>query len=319
MQKSVLSKVSFLLFTIFTLSCGGGGSGGDDGSSPNVNDNSTSRETLECGTADPDDSVLTDLSLGFTDYLLSSNKRKALSNYTSKETIAIIPVMFHVISKGSTYEEGEVPDSQLVQQIDYLNNAFSVGTNGITTPFRFELLGINRVRKPEWFTMSPGSQSELDAKAALRVGDAQTLNIYTVNIEGKILGYTTLPVLYKFLSQYDGMVLNFRSLPGGSFERYNTGNVVVHETGHWLGLLHTFSGECEGFFGDLVTDTPSEKIPGKGDACPAFRDSCPEVEGIDPIHNNMTYTIDGCRSEFTQGQVDFMKFNSLLFRGILAF
>jgi len=69
-------------------------------------------------------------------------------------------------------------------------------------------------------------------------------------------------------------------------------------------------------FGDLVIDTPREKQPGKGDFCPIGRDSCPDQAGLDPIHNHMTYTEDACRSEFTPGQIMFMRFNSLIFRKI---
>lgn len=312
MKRLFFLRLALISLTCFQLSCAAGG--GDSKDSSDNNNDGVSREQGTCATIDPDDSVLAQLSADFTNYLSTSNKKSV-----NKDSISTIPVVFHVISKGSSYEDGEIPDSQVIAQIDHLNNAFAAGSNNLSTPFRFELVGINRVRKPEWFTMEPGSQSELDAKSALRSGDADTLNIYTVNIEGNVLGYTTLPVLYRLLSKYDGMVINFRTLPGGSFERYNTGNVVVHETGHWLGLLHTFSGECDGFFGDLVSDTAKEKIPGKGDACPVSRDSCPEVEGVDPVHNHMTYTIDSCRSEFTAGQIDFMKFNALIFRGISAF
>ena len=30
------------------------------------------------------------------------------------------------------------------------------------------------------------------------------------------------------------------TFPNGPYNGYNLGNTVVHEVGHWMGLLHTF-------------------------------------------------------------------------------
>jgi hypothetical protein len=56
-------------------------------------------------------------------------------------------------------------------------------------------------------------------------------------------------------------------IPGGSASSTNTGKVGGHEVGHWLGLLHTFQGGCDG--GGEVDDTPPEASPARG--CPWVR------------------------------------------------
>ncbi|CAK0851379.1 unnamed protein product [Prorocentrum cordatum] len=95
---------------------------------------------------------------------------------------------------------------------------------------------------------------------------------------------------------------------------YDEGDTVVHETGHGLGLYHTFERGCSngavseggtqaswrssfaGSRGDMVDDTNSEKLPHYDCAVDM---SCGEV---DPVHNFMDYSPDSCMMGFTEGQ-----------------
>lgn len=88
------------------------------------------------------------------------------------------------------------------------------------------------------------------------------------------------------------------------------GATLTHETGHWLGLLHTFQGGCSSnrrSGGDAIADTPAESSPAYG--CQTNRDSCvgANFEGGDPVHNFMDYSDDACMTHFTPMQIAYMK------------
>lgn len=225
-----------------------------------------------------------------------------------------VGVWVHVIRQGTGISNGDVPDSQIQAQIQVLNDAYSGlgGSGAANTPFRFQLLGITRTTNAAWFAMTPGSAAEAAAKAALRVGGPETLNLYTANPGGGLLGWATFPWTYTSNPVDDGVVILYSSLPGGSAAPYNEGDTGTHEVGHWLGLLHTFQGGCSQR-NDRVADTPAERSAAYG--CPVGRNTCSSA-GNDPIENFMDYTDDFCMYRFTAGQSGRMDAASLMFRGL---
>ena len=218
-----------------------------------------------------------------------------------------IPVWFHVIDQGSGFANGEVPEAMIRSQLRVLADSYAGRTGGAGSSFAFELAGVTRNTNAMWFkTMATDFELELEIKQRLRRGGPETLNIYTVD-GGPYLGFAYYPSVLTSpeYAVLDGVVLDWRSLPGGTFDIYSEGDTATHEVGHWLALYHTFEGKCSSK-NDYVTDTPAEFSPAF--LCPVGRDSCSGTSkpGLDPIFNFMDYTQDSCMYQFSSGQVQRM-------------
>ncbi|KAG6909436.1 hypothetical protein DXG01_000590 [Tephrocybe rancida] len=210
-----------------------------------------------------------------------------------------LQVFFHVISENDTPAGGNIPDSQIADQINVINEAYA------KTGIRWALKNTTRTTNADWFNKAaPENEYQTAMKNQLRMGGAADLNVYSVgcvqlddvipfeissqilndgrfktgNARG-LLGYATFPYQYADAPRDDGVVLRYSSLPGGTAVPYNLGQTLTHEAGHWVGLYHTFQGGCESP-GDHVFDTPAEDSAAFG--CPDKRDSCPGG-GVDPI------------------------------------
>lgn len=248
-----------------------------------------------CGTKQPGDQEISQIEEG-----ISRGSRPG-------RVSQVIPVWVHVINKGAGFENGDLSEQMIRAQMRVLNDSNDGKTGGANTGFGFALAGITRTTNPVWFQqMVYDLDLELEAKQALRTGGSETLNLYTVD-GGPYLGWSYFPsILSTRYAVLDGVVIDWRSLPGGTFTIYSEGDTATHEVGHWLALYHTFDGGC-GRFNDRVDDTPAEFSAAF--YCPVGRDSCsqPSRPGLDPIHNFMDYTQDSCMFQFTPGQTSRMQ------------
>jgi hypothetical protein len=176
-------------------------------------------------------------------------------------------------------------------------------------------IGINFTYKGVSYNSNERWANGLDVdlmKQTLRKGDYRALNIYfmkNVPLDEtgiRDLGQCTVPrsdvELGSRKHYIDGCMVLSSTLPqvNSGREHFNHGMTTIHEVGHWFGLEHTWYNGCsEGT--TYIMDTPAQLSGTVG--CPIGRNSCPDMPGVDPIHNFMDSSYDICMHEFTPGQM----------------
>jgi len=248
-------------------------------------------------------------------------KSPAGNNLILENTINTIPVVFHIVLPNPSV----VSNAQILAQLDTLNKDYG-GLNGDSSKIpswfkglfgkssiRFCLAqrspdnqpttGIHRVtsRVPSF---SVGSE---DVKHDFGGGTDswdhnQYMNIWITALSGGILGYSSFPDDGSPNEQ--GVVIDYRALPGGSFSSYDEGKTLTHETGHFFNLYHIWgddNGDCSGT--DFIDDTPDQ-----GNSTSSCRngidlDFCTRSGNGIMYQNYMDYTPDACLLMFTPEQV----------------
>jgi hypothetical protein len=234
--------------------------------------------------------------------------RRSVVNREVRPSLAAritLPVYVHVIKGKHRGEKNPASRTRVRQLIATLNGGMAGVQSGYSTPlrYRFALKHIDYTKNDGWYHAYLFGKRDVQAKRKLHRGGPRTLNLY---ISGggprgtPILGWARFPWQYAAAPKLDSVSVNVAGMRGGSARGYNLGDTVIHETGHWLGLYHTFQGGCGGG-GDLVADTQAEAEPSFG--CDVSRDTCPADPGHDPVHNFMDYSLDACMMLFTPGQV----------------
>jgi hypothetical protein len=86
-------------------------------------------------------------------------------------------------------------------------------------------------------------------------------------------------------------------------EDFDASPAMVHELGHYVGLFHTFAGDCSGDQGDWVEDTAVGTDASNN--CLTPKDSCPGAAGRDEVKNFMNYGSKWeCGMSFSLGQAE---------------
>lgn len=256
----------------------------------------------------------------FNRIMETTNQRMDQAGQANR-TLGVIPVVFHIVLP----DPNVVTDAQILAQLDTLNRDYA-GVNGDSSriPSYFKSLfgksglqfclaqrtpngeitnGIDRV-----VTRQTSFNNTTDAVKRTSTGGqdiwdgSRYYNIWICVLSNGVVGYGTFPG--DGPPDEQGVVIDYRSLPGGSFSGFNTGKTLTHETGHYFNLYHIWgddNGTCAG--SDFVDDTPNQSNSTSGCFNGVRFDACtPAGNGI-MYQNYMDYSSDQCLVMFTPQQV----------------
>jgi len=237
--------------------------------------------------------------------------------------IITLPVVVHIINENPT----AYTDAAVAQAIQDLNDAYSA--SGTFAGGRTD----TRIRFCLAKTAPDGGRTTGIIRTYSYLSD------FDVDMEGSQITamgawdrsrYINIWVVSAIRSEYmqdfecgtwTRLVMGGYASPGGDVVVSSLGaDLVAHEMGHYLSLLHTFANrDCKNdnclTDGDMVCDTPPERSITGGYACSAPPNSCSSdtLSGFtkdvpDLPDNIMDYgTGTGCILGFTQGQADRMQ------------
>jgi hypothetical protein len=205
-----------------------------------------------------------------------------------------IPLYMHTVVTRTNGNDSMLTKEHLEDQLQVMQDVFR--PHG----FQFSLKNITRVVDDEIAALDPERENEelevprytklqKEYLMTYHTGGKDTLNLFFFEyLPRRWVGLCHLP-MHDLDPWEDGCLLSAKALPGENVDSYQSkGFVVVHEIGHWLGLLHVFDdqGRCSGRgSGDFVGDTPVQSTPSIG--CPVLQDSCEMQKGLDSPQNYM--------------------------------
>ena len=255
------------------------------------------------------------------------------NNFKSTDDTYTIPVVVHIMhNSGDPVGVGSnISDQNVIDAIQFLNNAFTNANGSVETGISFCLAsvdpngnattGITRYSSTQYANIC--KDTEDNAMKAARYWDQTSyMNIYVVDEiyhidddDNDDLCNDTGVGGYAYPSgahgqAYDGIVVE---------NAYIATGVLPHEVGHYFNLKHTFQGGCNNnnclLDGDRVCDTPPDNSTEAVSCANSHTEnSCStDVNSNDPNNpftddqddmttNFMDYNYTSCLIKFTDGQ-----------------
>ncbi|HSC36458.1 MAG TPA: M43 family zinc metalloprotease, partial [Chitinophagaceae bacterium] len=223
---------------------------------------------------------------------VSERLQRATTGTEKAETFLTVPVVFHIVLPNPAV----VTDAQIQAQMDTLNKDYA-GINADTSviPSWFKGLfgkaniqfalaqqtsdgesttGIDRVTSSHGTFDYTSSDVKHNSTGGVNAWNTNNyLNVWITQITSGYLGISTFPADGDSANQ--GIMIDYRSLPGGSYTNYNFGKTLTHEIGHYFNLYHIWGddgGSCSGT--DYVNDTPNQGNFTSGGPTGVVTDAC---------------------------------------------
>jgi len=248
---------------------------------------------------------------------------RQMATARSGGVVVELPVVFHIIHSGESIGQGSnMTEAKIMEQFNSLNNDFAFqnadhrnnipsqfSASAADTEIQFCLAQVDEtgqatsgIIRYEFPSISSISFMENSIKPLTQWDPDKYINIWIVRMpDPSILGYSYLPTPTFLGTVRDGIVISH--LKVGNQNASTLGRTLVHEMGHYLGLLHPWGNdEADCSEDDQISDTPAVFAPYYG--CPVFPQFTCGTS--DMFMNYMDYVNDNCMFMFTAGQKNIM-------------
>jgi hypothetical protein len=258
--------------------------------------------------------------------ILKKKTKQAFS--TKADEVLTVPIVVHVIHQGESLgSESNIPDEQVLSQIDILNKDFRrLNEDASSTPAEFlpvaadvriefllakrdpEGLPTTAIVRHQGALSNYGFRTDRELKTQSYWPAEDYLNVWVTTLSNPLIGYAQFPTSnlsgldmdQKISRLTDGIVIDYRYMgEGHNALPFSSGRTATHEIGHFIGLKHIWGSGCA--TDDFCDDTPNKS--GSTQGCPTAG-SIETCESIDMFQNYLDLADDECMNLFTicQGQ-----------------